>query len=767
MRHTTRGDGHLPADVTGFIGRRRELNEVRGLLGASRLVTLTGVGGVGKTRMALKVAADARRAFADGAWFVELAALQDATLLADTVADALGVVKHASKAPLAQLLDHLVDKHLLLVLDNCEHLSGDCAALVSELLREAPDLRVVVTSRQSLGVLGEHIFTVPPMSTPSAGERLDVSTLAGYDAVALLCARASEGSSGFHITDENGPLVARLCERLDGIPLAIELAAARLRTLTVKDVLDRLDHRFRLLTNGNCAAMPRHQTLQALIDWSYELCSPAEQALWARLSVFAGSFSLEAVESVCSATDPGGAATVDVIDALVRKSILIADPAGEQTRYRLLETVREYGAGRLSATDERAPLQAAHRRYFQRLAERSHAEWCGPQQAVWLARLRRDHANLRAALDRCIDDKADDQACAMAAALQWFWIAGGSLGEGRRWLAQALTLAAGQQPRPAHAKAMWVDAYLALLRGETSAARDRLEEASQTAECTDATDLRGYLAQLCGMAALFDGALPEARRHYEESLSTHERHGDTTAVVSMLFQLAVVCLFTGDHDLAAAHCERSLRLSARFGERWAASYALWVLSINRWTVGDYVGATDLARESLRVKLDFGDDLGIAHMVELLAWIAASDQRYTDSGHLLGVADSIWRKLGTSMTSFGTHLADCHAAAQAQVRDAVGAAAAEVLIAEGAAMGASGIAAALDGDDTQPPEPATQSALSTREYEVASLIARGMTNRQIAAELVLSSRTIDSHVQHILTKLGFSSRSQIAGWHASQ
>jgi len=767
MREMKRCEGNLPADVTGFIGRRRELHDLRALLTASRLVTLTGVGGVGKTRMALKVAAEARRAFQDGAWFVELATLQDASLVADMVTSALGVIKHTTKAPSEQLADYLADKHLLIVLDNCEHLSEACATLVGELLRSAPMARFLVTSRHSLGVLGEQIFTVPPMSTPSSTAGLDPSSLNGFDAVALLCARASDSGSGFRVTQDNSTRVARLCEHLDGIPLAIELAAARLRTLTVADVLDRLDRRFQLLSAGNSAALPRHQTLQALIDWSYALCSPKEQTLWARLSVFAGSFSLSAVEAVCTGEGLTAEEMIDLVDALVRKSILIAEPSGEQMRYRLLETVREYGSARLATTDASTRLQRAHRDYFGCLAERSFTEWCGPEQAAWVARLREDHGNLRAAFDRCMESGRAEQACALAAALQWYWIAGGSLGEGRRWLGQVLAAADPHQPRPANAAAMWVDAYLALLRGELAAARAQLDEAERLAGMVDAPELPGYLAQLRGMAALFGGELDQAKKCYESALASHEERGDAPAVVSMLFQLAVVCLLTGEHDQAAALCERSLRLSARYGERWAASYALWALALNKWSIGDCAGADELAHESLRIKRDFGDHLGIAHMIELLAWIAASDRRFAESARLLGTAHTIWHSLGTSMAAFGEHLANCHTRTEKRVREALGASAADALIAKGAAQGIDLATADLtDSADTPNAlQDVAGSPLTARELQVAGLVASGKTNRQIAAELVLSSRTIDSHVQHILTKFGFTSRSQIAAWFA--
>jgi non-specific serine/threonine protein kinase len=766
----TRGVGILPADVTSFVGRRREISIVRAQLAASRLVTLTGVGGVGKTRMATRVAAESQRAFPDGAWFVDLAALDDATLLAETVAATLGVENHTTRSPLSQLRLQLADKHMLIVLDNCEHISEACAGLVDELLRGAPNIRFLVTSRHSLGLLGEQIFTVPPLSTPPSGVHVRASSLEDFDAVALLSARASNSVSGFDVNEDNSVLVARLCERLDGIPLAIELAAARLRTLPVGEVLDRLDRRFQLLSAGNNAALPRHQTLAALIDWSYALCSVKEQALWGRLSVFSGSFVLAAVEAVCAGHGIDAEEIVDLVDGLVRKSILIVERSGEQVRYRLLETIREYGKDRLATTAESSRTQLAHLQYFRRLAERSFEEWCGPQQSLWLARLKAEHANLRSAFDRCIELGRTDEACAFAAALQWFWIAGGNLGEGRIWLGQALGTSHGDGPNYPRANAMWVDAFLALLRGEADAARARLDEAQDLAGDIDAPWLPAYIAQLRGMAALFAGDLSESRSHYEIALASHREREDNAGALAMLFQLAIVCVFTGEHDLATSLCEESLQLSAQYGERWATSYASWALGVNRWSQGRYAEAAAVAREGLRVTLEFGDHLGIVHMIELLAWISASDGRCPESARLLGAARAMWDKLGTSIQAFGTYLRDCETATEARLQEVLGEQQTKVLIAEGAELRIDQVASVpVVGVAEVPVSSAREpnSPLTAREMEVAQLVARGLTNREIAARLVLSSRTIDSHVQHILTKLDFNKRSQIAGWFVSR
>jgi non-specific serine/threonine protein kinase len=427
--------GNLPVDMTSFVGRRHEVAEVKRLLTASRLVTLTGVGGVGKTRLALRVANEVQRAFPDGVWLVELAALGDPGLVAQTVASALDIRDLSTRRPVTVLTDHLADTQLLLVLDNCEHLLDACAAVADALLRACPGLRILTTSRQALSIAGEHIFTVPPLSVPDANVPSPAEALAHYEAVTLLIERAAAIAPGFSVTQENHVAVARLCAQLDGIPLAIELAAARLRSLSVDQVAERLESRYRLLTGGSRAAPPRHQTLRALIDWSYELCSEQEKRLWARMSVFAGGFDLMAAESICAGEELNADAILEVVDHLVAKSVLFSEMQDGRVRYRLLETIRQYGRERLTESGQEAGLRLRHRDFYLRLAQQSVSEWCGPGQEAWLARLRIEHDNLRAALDFCMTDPAETQAgLDLASALRFHWIAAASsVRDGAGW----------------------------------------------------------------------------------------------------------------------------------------------------------------------------------------------------------------------------------------------------------------------------------------------------------------------------------------------
>ncbi|MGQ4597947.1 LuxR C-terminal-related transcriptional regulator [Nocardia sp. R6R-6] len=759
--------GNLPADVSTFVGRRRELTELRERLSASRLVTLTGPGGVGKTRLALRVASESRRAFPAGAWFVDLASLAEPADLAETVATAIGAIKQSNRPALAQLRHFLRDRSALIVLDNCEHLVQACAVLTDDLLRAAPRLRVLATSRQTLRVHGEHVFDVLPMPVPQ-GEGLDLDRLEDYDSVALLLARATDTNPRFAITDEDRSAVARLCARLDGIPLAIELAAARLRALSVTDVLARLEHRFELLACGGPAAVPRQQTLRALIDWSHALCSPEQQTAWARLSIFVGSFDLAAAEAVAGGSGLLRSDIADIVGELVDRSILLAESFGGRVRYRLLETLREYGRYHLTQSGEMTKLAVAHRDYYLRRVEVNANAWYGPRQAEWLADARSDHANVAAAFEHSLgDDGQADKALAIAAGLRWFWIAGGYLTEGRRWIEAALK--ATSEPTYVRTMALCVDAFLALLLGDPGEANARLEEIEGLPDTDGPGEVRGYVAEMQGMAAFFSGDLAEAMAYFENALAEYQTAGPVSGEVSVRFQLALTYLFSGRSEEARKLCDSSLRVSERTGARWVAAYILYDLAVDRWLCGDYSSAIDLLRRSFAIAYEFHDNVAIVHVTELLAWIAASDLRHREAAVLLGVARAMWEGLGTTMTAFGPHLAECHDRAEQSAREALGdrrfTASLTAAMHQDTQLA---ITRALGINDNQSvPVAAATSSLTNREEQVAELVAKGLSNQQISDELVLSSRTVETHVQHILTKLGMNRRAQVAAWVAER
>jgi non-specific serine/threonine protein kinase len=760
-----RRTGNLPAQLTSFVGRRREVAEIRRLLSGSRLVTLTGVGGAGKTRLSLRVAADLRRAFPDGVWFVELAALDDDALLPQTIASTLGVRDRTARWPVSALAEYLSDKHMLLVLDNCEHLRTACAVLAETVLRAAPALRVLATSRQALGLTGEHIFQVPTLSVPDADQRPPPPALHQYEAVSLFLDRATAVKPGFVLTEANAETVARVCQRLDGLPLAIELTAVRLRALSVDEVLERLEDRYRLLTAGSPGVLPRHQTLRALIDWSYGLCSDRERTAWAALSVFSGGFDLPAAEAVGAGTTVLDTTVLDTLAALVDKSILIADEHEGRIRYHMLETIREYGRDRLGESGAGPAVRKRHRDHFEQLVEQARDEWCGPRQQRWLACILREHHNIRAVLDYSLTEPGQAEAgLKIAGALWFFWIATGLTAEGRRWLERLLELEAA--PSRWRNRALWVCAYLCILQEDIASAEPRIAECRQTAEQHGDAESVAWAVQLSGMAAMSVGELAKARAQLEDGLARHHACRDDIGTVDVCFYLVAVVALLGEPHRAATLCEETLARCDSQGERWLKSYMLWDLGLVAWQLGDCTRAAASGRDGLRLAREFNEQWAIAFCVELLAWAAHAELRHRRAAYLLGCADSIWHRIGAPL--FGMrHLLRYHEQCISGARGMLGAAAFEAELAKGRQTSLDrAISAALE-ESTAPAGPAAGAAngavLTPREREVAGLIAEGLSNKAIAAKLVIAQRTVEAHVEHILDKLGFSSRTQVAAW----
>ncbi|WP_326731654.1 ATP-binding protein [Streptomyces phaeochromogenes] len=741
--------GNLPVAFTSFVGRQRDIAEVRRVLGSARLLTLTGVGGVGKTRLAIEAAAVSRKAFPDGTWLVDLAPVRDPSAVAVAAATAMGVPDLGARPVLDQLAGHLAGRRALIVLDNCEHLVDACAQLSDALLSGTPELRILATSRQTLGIAGEHVLTVPPLSVPD-------------EAVELLRDRATAVRPEFRITDGNWDWVTRLCTALDGLPLAIELAASRLRTLSVEQAVDRLEDRFTLLTGGSRTARPRQRTLRALIDWSYELCTPAERLLWRRLSVFAGGFGLDAAEEVCSGGGIVRQEVLDLLDRLVAQSVVLTTEQEGLPRYRMLETIRQYGGARLAESGEEQRLLGRHRAFFLALAERIADGWYGPGQEESLARLRAEHSNLLAALDHGGNSQTT---LALAAALRFHWCAGGFLGEGRRRLAGAL--AAAPEPTRARAQALWVAAWVALLQGDHAAAEPWLAEADELGERLTDPLVLAYVTGLRAGLAVFQGRMDEGVPLYERAVTAHTAAEGAAGSVFVLFQLAIAQTHLGDPG-AAETGRRAFAVAEAHGERWGRAHALWALGYDAWVRGDRESGMALIRAGLGIERGFNDHLGAALMLELLAWITASNGEYERAARLLGAARSLWRDLGTSLSAFGPLMVEYHARCAESVVGALGTAAYERELAHGGGHDTPG--RAIDyalGTGTDPAAQATApSSLTRREREVAALVAKGMSNRQIAASLVLSPRTVDGHIENIRAKLGFGSRAQIAGWWAA-
>ncbi|MGP3979608.1 ATP-binding protein [Streptomyces sp. KR80] len=644
------------------------MSQVKRLLRQGRLVTLTGVGGVGKTRLAIAVADEVRETFPDGVWLVELAALEDEGLIPQTVATAIGLRDQTGRHPADLLCDQLHGLRSLVVLDNCEHLLHGCAVLADRLLRAAPRLRILATSREPLGVYGESILSVPSLPVPDPERRLRPGTAAQYAAVRLFQMRAAEVLPDVTPGLKNDETVVRLCRRLDGLPLAIELAAAQLRVLTPEQILHRLDERLEPAPGHGTAVLPRHETLRASIDWSFDLCSPDERSLWARVSVFAGSFDLEGAEAVCSGEGIARESVVDLVAGLVDKSILVREEQGPRVRYRLLETIRRYGSDRLAGAGESAALQRRHRDWYRRLVNRAEAEWLSPDQEEWLARLSSEHANLRTALDYCLTEPGEAQVGLEIAASLWFhWLCSGLLSEGRHWLGKALALAS--QDTVARGKALWVDGWLTMLQGDTAGALPRLEESRALALRLDDSPTLFNATRCLGGVAVYEGDFERGISLLEEAVEGHRAVGDRNSMMVGLYGLTGACALSGDPRAAdfGAEC---LAMCEAAHAQWSRSYALWALGLHTWRQGEPQRATELVRDALRTRWSMGDGWGIALCLEALAWIAASTGQVAYSARLLGSAEAVWRSIGISRAGF-RHLAAGHAEAVARLRSDLG------------------------------------------------------------------------------------------------
>ncbi|MGW4340470.1 ATP-binding protein [Rhodococcus koreensis] len=760
--------GRPRAVLTSFVGRRRELADVKRRMADSRLVTLTGPGGVGKTRIALEVAERSRRGLRDGVWIVELASLGDVSRLSQTVVSALDVPDQSNRDPVDKLVAYLRERQLLLVLDNCEHLLEACARLVETLLREAPELHILATSREPLGIHGEGICLIPPLTTPPAQQTHTANAVVHYEAVSLLIDRARHVLPDFEVTDENVGAVVQLCDRLDGIPLAIELAATRLRSLSVTQIVERLDKRFSLLTGGDRIALPRQQTLRALIDWSFDLCTEHEQLLWARLSVFSGSFDLEDVEDTCGFSPLVPESVIDLLDRLVAKSIVLTERAGERVRYRQLMTIREYGVEKLAGSAPTQELERRHRDHYLRRAAVMVERWCGPGQADALAVMNEDHANLLAALEWSASAEGEiGTAAELASLLRYHWVAGGYLSDGRRWLDQLLEAKAMSTHQ--RGQALWVGAWIALMQGDRDDAARKLAECETIATTLDDPALSAHATQWRGLHDFVTGDIATSIARYERSIELHSDRADTASVLTALFQLAIAQAYHSELDEALHTCHRAIEMSERFGEQWNRTYALWITGLCHWRRGDPEAARHAALQALTFEQEFKDSICTALTIELLSWIAASASDFETAAALTGAASAVWAGLGTDVEAFGPHLHRDSLQATKTMEQALGEKKVTDLTRRNASMTLdAAVALALGGRHaTEGGSSAVKSPLTERENQVAELVAQGLSNRAIAESLVLSPRTVDGHLERILAKLDFASRTQIASWVASQ
>ena len=816
----------LPIEPNSFIGRTAEAQRLTALLRSARLITVVGPGGVGKSRLCLHIASAALSAgrFADGVVLVELSAVTDPALLASEVTAGLGLPQRDPGLQRAAVLEHVRDRRMLLVLDTCEHLVDGCAAFAEAVLRAAPEVTVLATSRQPFDAPGEHAFPVAPLPIES-------------DAVELFAQRAASAAPGFTVTAANRADVVRLCRRLSGIPLAIELAAVRLRALPLAELANLLDSGFSVLTVTRRGGVARHQTLRMAIEWSHALCTPAEQALWRRLAVFAGSFDLAAAEEVCADPALPRGEVVHALIGLVDKSVVMRDgdadgagfagdgfgrgasgASGGANRYRLLDTLREFGAGQLAEAGERA-------RFLDRLTDRCLAmatdfdeRFLADDQAARFERLRAEHLNIATALGHALDDQDDDsgpvaadqverwrRGCLLAVRLHAYWRIAGLLGEGSHWLDKALRVFPGRSTERAWALA--ARGRLATFQGDPdNAIADISESISLAGELgDDRAAARGYL--YLNLALTFAG-------QYEQALAAGQLAAERLAacdhrlgLVYLQPQLAELHQLAGDVDAALECCQRGQAMLADFGrageERWTAG----LLSlISGFALFQRPGSDDDCAAAVRLALaamrDFGDEAGIAYCLEVLGWLAARGGQSERAAVLLGAADTVWRRTSSRMSNVAV-MEQRHQRAARQAREALGglhyesahdrggavdlAAVVAWAVDESGAMpwpdrvvvprdgadpaaiaGAAGNAAARpDGGDGGEPAAPSVTTLTRREREIALLVASGLSNRDIATRLFISKRTVDAHVEHIFAKLEISSRVKLTMWLQSQ
>ncbi|MDH6281860.1 ATP-binding protein [Prescottella agglutinans] len=757
--------GNLPLDLTSFVGRRDDVAEVKRLLTASRLVTLTGVGGVGKTRLALRVAGDSQRAFSAGVWLVDLAELQDPDLVPDTAAAALDIQVLSTQPVTDLLIRHLEDRHLLLVLDNCAHLVEAVAGLVETLLRSCPQLHVLATSREPLRIQGEHLLQVPPLELPDTDGREPRREPSRYDAVALFVARARTAVPGFELTAENESEIVQICRRVDGLPLPIELATARLRAMSVHQILERLTDRYALLT-GKTRGVPvrgvptRQQTMRLCIDWSYELCTREERETWARLSVFAGAFELGAAEAIC------GIGTVDVLDmttSLVDKSVLTREDAGGVVRYRLLDTLREYGLVRLREMDEYAVMRRRHRDWYEQLVLQLRRNWISPRQAEAKLRLEREQSNLREAIEFCLSTPGEaDHGLRLAVALFPFWLSDGLLGEGRYWLDRTLDLQGGR-PTVGQVKALSGACLLAGYQGDVAAGEEFAARGRDLAQRLGDATSEAVVLHAMGYLAAFSGDIPRAVEHLERALEVFRSERSFARQISTVLGLSIAHGLLGNTAEAENYYRQGLEITEARGESMYKGYAHCALGLGLWKT-EPDRATELLEEALRLADRVDDKLSAAMCVEALVWIAAADRRDHRAAVLLGAVQTQWLAVGSAGVVAPT-LQAYHRDAEHRARSALGDRAFSTDFQRGAGLSFEEAVGYALGEERVSPSgpPTTTDILTPRERQVADLVAQGLTDKAIAARLVVSPRTVHGHVQHALTKLGFTKRTQIAAW----
>ncbi|MBV9359094.1 MAG: tetratricopeptide repeat protein [Chloroflexi bacterium] len=798
---------NLPPERTSLVGREQELTDIRKAVldSEGRLVTLTGAGGAGKSRLALRVGADVVPRFGDGVWLVELAPLVNPTRVPQAVAAVLGIRERPGRPLVQTLVTSLSACRMLLVLDNCEHLSAACRELAEALLEGCPGLRILATGRAPLRVMGEVVWRVPPLTLPAACQVGSIDDLSTCSSVQLFVERARAARSDFVLTTSNAETISEICRLLDGLPLAEELAAAWVRVLGVQQIRERLSQCL-LLADETPQRAQRHRTLQATLDWSYTLLNEPERIVFRRLAVFAGGWTLEAAGAVCTSSRISFSAVLDLLTRLVDQSLVVTDEDGQRARYRLLEPVRQYAQQCLLASGEAGRLSRRHACYFQELAERLDSQRVGFHTRALDDQRQVELANFRAALGWAVGSGQAEVGLLLAAALRTFWSARGLLTESRDWFARLLNSPHGARRTRSRARALCAAGHNAYYQGDHSTAVQLLTESvaiwrelNESAGLADALDelglvdwaradfvsartvlteslglartlglrhLEGRGEYHLGLVAYEQGDFAAAQESHTRSLAVARELQDPLAQARAFFGLGQVAHQRGDLSLARSLHERGLAGRRAVGESWGMALALVGLGHVYLDEGDSIAARGVFAESLSLSRELGDRHGLARSLEGLAALSAEQGQHERAVRLAEGASTL-RVMGAAPRSPTESILLERRLTGA--RRALGQRGSAALSTESCGWSTEDLLAfALDdvaGGQSNSAAPRGQ-PLTRREHEVAALVARGLSNRQIAADLVIAERTVASHVEHIMGKLGFNSRTRIGVWAAA-
>lgn len=757
---------NLPVDLTTFVGRRQEIQSVKDLFASTRLVTLLGMGGVGKTRLAGMIGRELRRALPQDVYMVDLAPVRgrDAQQVAAAIAAALGLQTLHGESPVADVAEHLSGWRALLILDNCEHLIDAAAEVTDILMHRCDHLRVLATSRRPLCIPGEFTYAVPPLPTPDLDRPVpSVAALEQIESVRLFLDRAVASSPEFTLSKDNRVAVAELVQRLEGIPLFLELAAARSRMLSPQQILDRLADPYRLLSSHSRTGPARHQNVGALVEWSLDLCDPEEQRLWAQLAVFPRDFDADAAEQILAEEGTPPAKVLDLLTGLVNHSLVVPRPHARQVRYAIPHALRDYAEERVSDAADLTVLKQRHLDYFQHLSARANTEWFGQRQVEWCGRLRDEHLNLRAAFDHAFSQRNVAACLDIVEALSITWFTIGSFAESHRCVDLLLAIETG--PTRARNRALRIKALLAGYAGDPTSTREAGEECKALAERLGEDRMYSHSIQHLGVASLLTEGPQAAMAFFEESVRMGRRIDDKAGIAACLFRWGQCQLQIDEPAKARVLLEEAEEICRESGEHWFRAYALWSLALASARLGDAAGAMELIRASLRLSQTVHNTIGISQALEVLALALADDATSERGAEMLGAGSELRKRLGGSLVPL---LAPVHQLASERLRHNLGERRYTAAVARGQSFSSSdAVAIALAERKQSSTTVIGAPALTKREREVADLIAEGLSNKDIAGTLFIARRTVEGHVENIMNKFGYNARSQIAAWVAGE